>query len=208
MPPENSDLPPTFSDLLESLRQGDPRLTLEEMVEAFGERGIGALMLTLALLSLLPLPPGVKAIFCIPLTLLALELAAQRHEVWLPRWVLRRSVSRATYARVIVRVLKPVRYFERLSRPRLAFLSGAISRFLIGLTCVFLAVMLALPVPFGDMLPSMAMLLFALGVMQRDGVVVLLGWLGAAISAAYLLLIWSVVVAIIERLISWGHIFF
>ncbi len=60
-PPDESR---TFSDVLESLGHGDdPKLTLKEMVEAFGERSFGAVILMLSLMALLPWPPGGKAVF-------------------------------------------------------------------------------------------------------------------------------------------------
>jgi hypothetical protein len=50
----------TFSDVLERLGQDRPdqgesdKLSLREMVEAFGERGFGAVILMLALMALFP----------------------------------------------------------------------------------------------------------------------------------------------------------
>ncbi|HEX8469877.1 MAG TPA: exopolysaccharide biosynthesis protein, partial [Brevundimonas sp.] len=65
----------TFSQVLEDLGVGDASLTLDEVVEAFGDRGIGALILVLSLMALIPWPPGGKAIFAAPIILLAVELA-------------------------------------------------------------------------------------------------------------------------------------
>ncbi len=49
----------TFSDVLEQLGQGEAeKLSLREMIEAFGERGFGAVILMLALMALFPWPPG------------------------------------------------------------------------------------------------------------------------------------------------------
>ena len=61
-------LPPdedrTFSDVLESLGHGDdPKLTLKEMVEAFGERGFGAVILMLSLMALVEPEEGEDALF-------------------------------------------------------------------------------------------------------------------------------------------------
>ena len=80
-----SDAKRTLSEVIESLGYGDdPKLNLAEVVEAFGERAFGALMLMLALMALLPWPPGGKAVFSVPIMLLSLELAIQRQTVWLP----------------------------------------------------------------------------------------------------------------------------
>lgn len=196
--------PLTFSEVLESLgRSDDPKLTLVEVVEAFGDRGLGALILVLTLMALLPWPPGGKAIFAVPIILLATELALQHNEVWLPRWALKASLSREAYRRAVAKALKPIRYVENLTRPRLQVLTGAVGEILMGFTCVILAMVMALPVPFGDMLPGLAMIFFALGVMQKDGIAVIVGAVFSLVTAGYLFLIWRTVFEIVQHVVDW-----
>lgn len=202
-------LPPeprrAFSEVLEDLaRRGEPKLTLGEIVEAFGERGFGALILIVALISLFPWPPGSKAILSIPIILLALELAFQRQRVWLPGWALDRGLPRETFGQALGRVMKPIRFVERLSQPRMPWLTGEAADVVTGVTCVFLAVMMALPVPFGDLLPGVTLIVLGLGVMQRDGVAILLGALGTAACVIYLFLVWAAVTAAVEALSGWA----
>lgn len=199
----------TFSEVLESLGQGDdPKLKLEEVVAAFGDRGLGALILVLTLMALLPWPPGGKAVFAVPIILLAFELAFQRNEVWLPRWALKASLSRPAYRAAVSRIMRPIRFVENLTRPRLHVLTGPAGEIVMGGLCVLLAVVMALPVPFGDMLPGLAMLFFALGVMQKDGIAVLIGGLWSAITVGYLFLIWRTVAEIVQHVTAWfAHLF-
>jgi len=205
-PPEHRR---TFSEVLEDLaRDGEPKLTLREIVEAFGERGFGALILIVALISLFPWPPGSKAILSVPIILLALELAFQRERVWLPSWTLSRGLPRQTFGQALARVMKPIRFVERLSRPRMPWLTGEVADVVTGLTCVFLAVMMALPVPFGDLLPGVTLIVLGLGVMQRDGAAILLGALGTVACVIYLFLVWAAVTAAAEAVGDWaGRLF-
>lgn len=194
----------TFSQVLESLGEGEnPKLTLDEVVSAFGDRGLGALILVLTLMALLPWPPGGKAVFAVPIILLACELAFQRNEVWLPRWALKASLSRSAYRSAVSRIMRPIRFVENLTRPRLSVLTGAAGEIVMGALCVLLAVVMALPVPFGDMLPGLAMLFFALGVMQKDGFAVLFGAFWSAVTVGYLFLIWRTVAEIVQHLAAW-----
>jgi len=207
MPPidPRQSLPRTFSQVLEDLSVGDdPKLTLDEVVEAFGDRGIGALILVLALMALFPWPPGGKAVFAAPIILLALELALQRNEVWLPKWLLKASLNREAYRKATSRLIKPIRRVENLTRPRLTALTGAISEVVMGIVCVFLAMIMALPVPFGDALPGLALVFFALGIMQKDGVAVLIGAFGTLATGAYLILVWATLSEIIHRIVAWA----
>lgn len=200
-PPDESR---TFSDVLERLGRGDdPKLTLREMVEAFGERGFGAVMLLLSLMALVPWPPGGKAVFSVPIILISAELALQRDRVWLPRWLLNLSVSRATYKTATTRILPRLRKVERLTRPRWPALTNDAADVAIGLICILLALMMALPVPFGDALPGLTLAVFALGIIQRDGAFIVAGLLGTAICGIYLTLVWATVVAVVGGVADW-----
>ena len=240
----------TFSDVLEALGHGDdPKLTLREMVEAFGERGFGAVILMLSLMALLPWPPGGKAVFSVPIILIAAELALQRDKVWLPRWLMKATIGRETYKRLLgshfaaprwlrrwvllteVQVrfggrsarygfsdwvrqairkrpdspttIALLRRAERLTRPRLPVMTGEAADVVIGVTCILLAMMMALPVPFGDALPGLTLVIFGLGIIQRDGVFILGGLVGTGVCGVYVALVWTTVVAIVHGVAHW-----
>jgi hypothetical protein len=195
----------TFSDVLERLGQGQAdKLSLREMVEAFGERGFGAVILMLALMALVPWPPGGKAVFSVPIILIAAELALQREKVWLPRWLLNLSVNRNSYRSAADKILPRLRRVERLTRPRWPALTGEVADVVIGLICILLALMMALPVPFGDALPGLTLALFGLGIIQRDGAFILAGFFGTAVCGIYLALVWTTVVAVVAGIAEWA----
>ena len=82
-------------------------------------------------------------------------------------------------------------------------LTGKASEILMGVACVLLALMMALPIPFGDMLPGLALVFFALGIMQKDGVAILIGAFWTVVSGAYLFLIWATVVQVVQHTAGW-----
>lgn len=201
--------PLAFSDTLERLgaREGE-KLYLGEIVEAFGERAFGAVMLLFAIVNMLPWPPGGTTLTGAPLLFVSAELAWGRDRLWLPHWLGRASVHRATFQRLSGRLMKAVRFSERLSRPRLYFLTGRTGQALIGLACLILSAILVLPVFGGNLLPAVAMGFFSLGVMQRDGLAVLLGWTVTAITVAVLIFAWKLVVAGFQLGFDWfGRVF-
>lgn len=144
---------------------------------------------------MLPWPPGGTTLTGAPLLLLSLELAWGRDSLWIPRWAERVSIHRETFRRLTRRFMRPLRWTEHVSRPRLAFLTGDFGQGLIGLACLFLSAVLVLPIFGGNLIPAVAIGFFALGVMQRDGVAVLLGWLTTAVAVAILFLAWKLIVA-------------
>ena len=192
--------PRAFSDVLTLLssRSGE-KLCLGEVVEAFGDRAFGPVMFFFALINMLPWPPGGTTLTGAPLLLLSLELALGRDRLWIPHWAERVSVSRDTFRRLSRRFMRPLRWTETVARPRLYFLTGGFGQGLIGLACLFLSAVLVLPIFGGNLIPAVAIGFFALGVMQRDGLAVLLGWLTTAASIAILFLAWKIIVAGFEH---------
>lgn len=188
--------PRAFSDVLVLLAsRSGAKLCLGEIVEAFGERAFGPVMFFFALINMLPWPPGGTTLTGAPLLLLSIELALGRDRLWIPRWAERISIDRTTLRRLIGRFIRPLRWTEAVSRPRLFVLTGSFGQGLIGLACLFLSAVLVLPVFGGNLIPAIAIGFFALGVMQRDGLAVLLGWLTTATTTAILFLAWNLIVA-------------
>jgi len=187
-----------FSGVLRALGEGDDhRLTVEELVGAFGDRAFGAVMLVFAVISTLPLPPGSTTVTGVPLVLMAVQLVRGRERLWLPRRLLRAAVSRGNFGKAVGKVMPVLRFAERLTRPRLEPLVGQTGQRVVGGVCCVLAVVLSLPVPLGNILPAVAICLFSLGIMQRDGYAVIAGWIGTAASAAVLILFWGVVMRVV-----------
>lgn len=200
----SEDVQDRFSDVLEALgRRGGENLAVSEMVDAFGERALGAVMVLIALISLLPWPPGGKVVFSVPLILIAAEVMTRRDTLWLPGWVMRRSVSRTGYAQGIARAIRPIRFIERLSKPRMSALTDDVAQVGIGLLCILLAIMLAFPVPFGDMLPAVTIIIFGFALMQRDGLAMIAGLIGTALCGVYLVVVWQAIVEVIEIAGGW-----
>lgn len=196
--------PRAFSEVVEKLgdRRGE-RLCLGEVVEAFGERAFGPVMFFFALVNMMPWPPGGTTLTGAPLLLLSMELAWGRDELWVPAWSERIALKRSTFRRLSRRFLPGLRLMERLSRPRLHFLTGSFGQGLIGLACVFLSVVLVLPIWGANLLPAVAIGFFSLGVMQRDGLAVILGWLLTGATVAVLFLAWRLILAGLNHGLEW-----
>ena len=201
--------PRVFSDVVETLgtRPGE-RLCLGEIVEAFGDRAFGPVMFFFALVNMLPWPPGGTTLTGAPLLLLAMELALGRETLWIPGWAERIAINRQTFRKLSARFRKLLKLMEKLSRPRAAFMTGGLGQGLIGLACVFLSAVLVLPIWGGNLLPAVAIGFFSLGVMQRDGLAALIGWLLTAATVAVLFLAWTLIVASFEHGTRWiGQLF-
>jgi hypothetical protein len=179
----------SLSDLLRGLTDGPAGpIRVREMVDHFGHRAFGAMLFAFSVPNLLPLPPGSSAVLGLPLVLLAPQLALGVKSPWLPRFAAERTVDRQALARGFSRIIPRLEQLERLLTPRLPFLFGPVGDRLIGLVCFILALVLVLPIPLGNMAPAGAIAALSLGLTQRDGALVLFGYLLACLSVGLLAL--------------------
>lgn len=181
-----------FSQVLEDIgAKTDPRLYLGELVNAFGERGFGALMLMFGLMNIaIGIIPGTTTVLGAPLLLMGLQLASRTDQLWLPKWALKRRIERATYRGGIEKILPRLRRMERLSKPRLPVMTSEVSEVLIGLATMLLAIILMLPIWGGNLIPALIISTFGFGLMQRDGLAILLAWSAIGVLGCAGLIIW------------------
>lgn len=195
-----------FSQVLRDIgAKDDPKLYLGELTNAFGERAFGALMLFFGLMNIaIGIIPGTTTILGAPLLLMGFQLIIRQDQLWLPRWALRRWIERETYRQGVEKVLPRLRQVERLSKPRLPIMTSEASEVLIGLATMILAFILILPIWGGNLAPALIISMFGFGLMQRDGLVVLVGWLGVAGVGLFIWLAWELVTLAFGPVIEWA----
>ena len=165
----------SFTALVASLAtmSGPEGLTLREIRDELDERGFGLMILILAIPCLVPALYGVPQIVGIPILLLAGQMLAGRIEPWLPEAVLKRRVSKAWLDRMADFATKRMGWFERLSRPRLTLFTVGWAERVVALFMILATVTIVLPMT--NTVPSVALTLLAVGLIQRDGLFVLAG---------------------------------
>jgi hypothetical protein len=160
------------------------RISIGDLLDAFGMRAYGALIFIFAAPNALPVAvPGLSSILGAPLLFLTWQLATGRPHPWLPGIIRNRSFGRQDFLRLTQRIIPWLQRVERMIRPRIFTLTEPFAERLIGFVALTLSVILFLPIPFGNMLPGLALALFALGILERDGVAVLAGLITAVVSA-------------------------
>ncbi len=162
------------------------QVTFGEVVERFGPRAFGALLFVIAIPNLLPLPPGSTTVLGAPIMILSPQLAFGVRTPWMPKFLDEKPIRREYLRHAFERVDPALKRIEKVSRPRLPWLFSPIAERAAGVCCTALALVLILPIPLGNILPSVTIGLFGLALVQRDGVLALLAYLLTAISAAVL----------------------
>lgn len=158
--------------------------------DALGDRSFAAMLIVCGAVNLLPLPPGTSVILGIPLAIVSAQMVFSRQTVWLPRYVLSKSLTRDKVDYALAKLVPGLERLERFIKPRYWPMSRNQADRMLGLAIFVLAVAVIIPVPLGNWLPAFAATLLSLALSERDGV--LLG-IGAAIGVVSL----AVIVAVI-----------
>jgi hypothetical protein len=163
-----------------------PYVRLADLLAVLDERAFGVLMLILSLPNAVGLGaiPGLSTVFGVPQIFVALQMIVGAHRPWLPDFVLQRSITMKDFRTMVEKAEPHLQRIEKLLRPRLAVMSSKPAERLLGLILLLLSVIVALPIPFANQPPAVAQGLIALGLIERDGVVVLIGTGVAVIATA------------------------
>jgi hypothetical protein len=168
---------PTTAELLASfprLFTQDP-VYLRQLLATLGDRGLASALLLLTLPQLLPLPLGISNLLALPIVLVAVQMAIGRHVLWLPGWLLDRPIARGRLLQACDRAVPIMRRVEVVIRPRLRQLSRPPGDRLVGVSCVLIACVSIAPLPLTGWLPAASLVVVSLGMLERDGVIVLCG---------------------------------
>lgn len=162
--------------------QSRARISIGDLLNALGDRALGALLFIFAFPNVLPVPPGTSAVLGAPLVFLAAQLAFNL-KPWLPAIIAKRSMPRDDFQTLIGRMKPWLERAEKMLRPRASGLTLPPMEYVLGFICLLLALVLALPIPLGNMLPALAISMLALGVLERDGYWVLAGLAMTGVAA-------------------------
>jgi hypothetical protein len=194
-----------LSDELEGWLTGDTEKTLGSLIELFGQKSFAIMFVLLLAVPALPLPTGgVTHVFEAVAMLLALQLIANREEIWLPERWRGLEVAGDRQQRLIRALMKLVRRLERISRPRLAFLFGhRLSNIVFGVLVIggSLGAFLAPPFSALDTLPALGVVLLSLGVLLEDAVVVMAGVLVGAVGVVLEIVLGSAAIKAFGKLL-------
>lgn len=166
-------------------------VTLKEILVHLTPRGQALVTLFLALPFAIFLPiPGLSIPFGIFIMLNGFRIAA-RKGVWVPKFLYKREISGSLLNKSFYKIEKLLKFLEKFVKPRgkflnihpkLQLLNGAV----LGLAGFFLA----LPLPPGtNFLPGWTALIMSLGILEEDGVFVVIGYVLICLSIAFFVLL-------------------
>jgi hypothetical protein len=178
-------------DRLSAVPEGE-RTSVADLMRGLGEASLLSLLLLPALVIVSPLSgiPMLPTLCGLAIALIAAQLMIGRDDIWLPEWLLRRSMDSARLRKALSWLKRPARWIDRITAHRLDLLVQGPARPLLLTACALAG--LAMPflelLPFTSSILAGAVTLIGLGLLVRDGVMALLG-LGC-IAGGLALILW------------------
>lgn len=167
-------------DQVEFAMDGGETVDLKTVVESFGNRAFGPVMVLCGLCMMTPLGilPGIPPAFGVIVIVFALQLLFRRETPWMPN-VLARVKIPASKLKMVQNKVRPVlAKIDGIISPRLQWAATGPSQVIVSIIAIVLSLTF-FPlgmVPFGVVAPAFIILLLGLGITARDGVIVLLAF--------------------------------
>jgi hypothetical protein len=157
---------------------GEDSVSVDDIVEVVGRRSFGPLLLVTGLLAASPVSavPGMSTTLGVLVALIAVQMLLGRERFWLPRWVVKRKISRDKFCKGLGWMRKPAHFIDRFLKPRFEVVTAQGGLYTMALLCGLIGV--AMPslelVPFSAHIAGLALTGFGLALIAHDGLVGLL----------------------------------
>lgn len=171
-------------------------MTVGEIKNALHERGFGILMAIAALPICLPVPvpPGYTTLFSIPLFIFSVQMILGMRAPWLPVWIEKKSIKQSSLEKIVTKANPWLKKIENRMQPRMTYISVHTWERIIGIFSFVFALSIALPLPLTNFPPGWGILVMSLGLLNRDGVTILIGMIigtiGIGITMIVLVMLW------------------
>ncbi|MEZ5893512.1 MAG: exopolysaccharide biosynthesis protein [Parvularculaceae bacterium] len=199
-------------DILDELRAAAPvgadggaqTARLGDVVDRLDERAFGFLLLLLALPCCLPFVYVLPQIVALPMMALAIQMAAGGRHPWLPKKLHDRSFSIPAFQNVLTRAEKWGGWIERIAAPRLKPVTGHLAHRIVGGLLLVPIISILTPLPSTNTVPGIGVAIAAIGLIERDGVLVIGGLLIGFVWVCLLLFLGAEAVHMLKSWLTGG----
>lgn len=173
-------------------RAGDRAVPLREVIFVLRNRAYLLLIVLLALPFIQPVPlPGLSTPLGLAIVLIALRLSLGQRP-WLPKRIQRAKLPAGFFGKMLTFTARLLRIMESILRPRWPAVTGTAllnQMHAIVILANAAILLLPLPIPLSNLLPAWSIFLLACGLLERDGLFIVLGYAAFFTGAAYFILL-------------------
>ena len=169
------------SDVLQGVvdNHHEDLIALGQIKDVLHERGFGILMIifSLPLCIPVPAPPGLTLLPSLPLLFFSFQMIIGKSAPWLPKWIASKQLKRTTLAMLVQKANPWLKKIEKLLKSRFAFASSKRGERVVGIFCFICSLSITNPVPGSNLVPAIGISLMSLGLVSKDGIVIVIGML-------------------------------
>lgn len=167
-------------------------ISLGTILRILSGRGRALILILLSLPFCQPLQiPGLSIPFGLAISFVGLRIAFGKH-IWLPKKVLEKTLTQKMLQKITDKALILVKKIKRWVHPRLKWLCHLSAMKKVNSLAIFLlgiCLALPLPVPFTNLTAAWAIFSLSLGILEDDGVLILVGYFFALLTVVLIALI-------------------
>lgn len=201
---EEKNNPKTASDILNNIytKNIEDNIKIGTLLKSVDSGGFALLNLILSLILFIPTPPPIATISAILIIFLSFQMILGLKEVWLPNFIVNKSIKRTTLALIVGKSSIYLSKMEKITRRRFVFMESDIMQRIIGLIILILAILSLTPILFANSMPGISIILISFGMLNKDGLMVILGFITGFIS---IFVVWAIILfgqALISKIIE------
>ncbi|WP_339051562.1 exopolysaccharide biosynthesis protein [Rickettsiella endosymbiont of Xylota segnis] len=162
-------------------------LSFAYLLQLMGKRAFGMGLLLFSLPSALPFStiPGVAFVFSLPIVLFSLQMMYEKTTLWLPKIIANRTINHKNLSKIIHATVPYLRKIERFLKPRWPFMTSRAMEVSNGITIFCLALLLILPIPLSNFIFALLIIIFSLGIIEKDGIFITLAYVSTLSYLAF-----------------------
>lgn len=184
-------------DIVKNKELKNKDLTFHQLLQLLGKRTFGIALLFFALPSILPLAiiPGISFIFSLPIMIFSSQMILGRNTLWLPKVMADYTIEYEKLIKIIRVAIPYLIKVEGFLKPRLLIMTSRVMESINGTVIFCLALLLILPIPFSNFTFGILIVIFSLGLIEKDGIFILAGYLG---TICYITFVYTFILSAIK----------
>lgn len=174
------------------------RMSFEDLLQLHGKSSGPVLMILLAVLAMLPIA-GAGLVLSLGIFLLSLSWLRGSDNFALPKRLGQVTLNELWTRRCLHCLVWIYEKADLLLRPRWIAISNRRLRPVWGAWIALMAALIFIPLPLGNVLPAVSLVMLSLGWMTRDGLALILAGMAGVAAILYLVSFSHLVVEIVQR---------
>ncbi len=180
----------------------EDNIKIGTLLKSIDSGGFALLNLIFSIILMIPLPPPIAIIAGLIVMFLSFQMIIGMKEVWLPKFITEKSIKRSTLTIIVEKSTIYLYKLERFTRRRFTFVSNPITERIIGAFIFFLAGITLTPIVFANTIPGLAIILISFGMINKDGLMVIIGFIVGIFSIFVVWLMISVGLNVVMKVLD------